>query len=170
MTTGRINQVTILRVRSHTLKERSRLVTPRPVGRSGYLQGWGTGRSPPPSPDDPRGRSRRRPPRAIQLPPLSSPRGGPRQTWGFATLNAGPHCPIHPSVGGYQPPITRVPRRAVKQLAGPPRVSASVDLRMSWENASHRPTIHRFLRSPQSIAYGSSEHPRPAMRPKVSPQ
>ena len=30
MTTGRINQVTILRVRSHALKERSRLVTPHP--------------------------------------------------------------------------------------------------------------------------------------------
>ena len=75
-------------------------------------------RNPTPHPGVPRGRSRRDAPRAIQLPPLSCPRSGPGQTWGFATLNAGPHCTIRTSDGGYRWPITWVPYRAVEQLTG----------------------------------------------------
>ena len=119
MTTGRINQVTILRVRSHTLEERSRLVTPHPRGgdQDIYKVGGRTEAQHParetPGPKRPENR-----PRAIQLPPLSNPRGGPGQKWGFATLDAGPHCTIHLSVGGYRHRSHWV-RRAVKQLTDP---------------------------------------------------
>ena len=167
MTTGRINQVTILRVRSHTLQERSRLVTPHPRrDDQDSCKVGGRAEAQRPARATPGAEAAERSPRAIQLPPLSSPRDGPGQTWGFATLNAGPHCTMRPSVGGYQPPITWVPRRAMKRLAGSPRVSASVDPRMSWDNDSQRPTIHRLLRSPQSKICGSSGHPRPAIRPR----
>ena len=47
--------------------------------------------------------------RAIQFSPLNHPRGGPGQEWGFATLDAGPHCPIRPSVGSCSRPITQRP-------------------------------------------------------------
>ena len=132
MTTGRINQVSILRVRSHTLEERSRLVTPHPRrdDQDIYKVG-GRAEARRPARGTPGAEAAERSPRAIQLPPLSRPRDGPGQTWGFATLNAGPHCTIRPSDEGYPPPITWVPRRATKQRAGSPRISALVDPRMS---------------------------------------
>ena len=47
------------------------------------------------------------------------------------------------------------------------RVPTDIGLRLTPEcledNDSHRPTIHRLLQSPQSKAYGSSGHPRPAL-------
>ena len=133
MTTGRINQVTILRVRSHTLEGRSRLVTPHPRRDDQDIYKVGDrAEAPCPARATPGAEAAERSPRAIQLPPLSFPRSGPGQTWGFATLNAGPHCPIRPSEGGYQPPITW----------GPPPCS---------EAASGMPTGYRLRLTPKCL-------------------
>ena len=86
--------------------------TPPPVDRGGdqdiYKVG-GRAEAQRPTRETPGAEAAERSPRVIQLPPLSSPRDGPGQTWGFATLNVGPHCTIRPSVGGYQPPATWAP-------------------------------------------------------------
>lgn len=89
-----------------------------------------------------RGRSRRQTHRAIQLPPLSCPRSGPPQPWRFTTPNAGPRCSIHPSVGGYQPPVT--PGGGYRLRLSPKCLA---------DNDSHRPTIHRLLQSPREVPW-----------------
>jgi len=128
MTTGRINQVTIvarypgLRPKAEGIDRRSG-VEPKPDARAAQ----------PPRPQPP-GASR-----PIHLPPLSLPRGGPLQAWEFAARKVGPHCNIHPSVGGYQPPVTS---------------GDGYGLRLTpdclGDNDSHRPTIHRLLQSPRA--------------------
>ena len=75
MTTGRINQVSILRVRSHTLEERSRLVTPHP--RDGGDQDIYKVRGrpePTPSPGDRRGRSHQGIPAGHPIAPTAFPK------------------------------------------------------------------------------------------------
>ena len=123
------------------------LGTGRPAPRTGELgsfTGWDEGPQPHARPGRPPGaEAPARPPRAIQLPPLSSPRDGPPQTWGFATPEPAHPATCTPQSGGYQPPVTP---------------GGGYGLRSTPEclpdNGGHRPTIHGLRRSPTRRSEG----------------
>ena len=100
MTTGRINQVTILRVRSHALQGRSRLVTPHPRRGDQDIYKVGGGPEPNAQPGGPPGPKPHEGPLGHPIAPTELPKGRSGADVGFATLNAGPHCTIRPSAGG----------------------------------------------------------------------
>ena len=64
------------------------------------------GRSPAPGPGDPRGRSHQGPSTTHPIAPTELPKGWSAADVGMRDPEAGPHCDIHPSSGGYQPPVT----------------------------------------------------------------
>jgi len=102
MTTGRINQVTILTGRS-----------PAEAGTAGEPPGggqnrWPVGEGTPYTRPD--GVPAAEASRALCGPsnchPLSSPRRGPPQTWRLRPWERPADCDMHPLGGGYQPPVT----------------------------------------------------------------
>jgi hypothetical protein len=126
MTTGRINQVTIL---SRSPRE-APANRPQSGRQSSVLEGRCGKR---PAPSVPGARATTGPQGTIQLPPLCSPRGGPRHHRSGARRRHGvSHATLRrrlPSAGharsGYQPGL------APECLA---------------DNGGHRPVIHRLLR------------------------
>ena len=89
MTTGRINQVTIL---SPGAAVRRGPGLPPPRGSGGALRELGTAEADPAGQDHRAGRGGRRP--TIQLPPLSSPKGGPPGGYRVDDHQATRHAPL----------------------------------------------------------------------------
>ena len=150
MTTGRINQVTILTGQAAAPKGDG---PGEPPGRrSGLVKRSGAR----PKPVHP---ARETPEAEAQgisighpIAPTEFPRGwSAHSMWGFATRNAGPLCGIHALEGGYQPPVTP---------------GDGYELRLTPEcltdNDGHRPIIHRLRQSLRDEPRRSSNHPRPA--------
>ena len=153
MTTGRINQVTILSPAARTPRgvHGSRGAPVPKDGQSRQVVGAGPRSTPSPSPLE--GRSRPRRVRAIQLPPLSSPRDGPRQGVESArTRRIGPTL-RHTALERRIPAVRHAERR----------LRTSVDPRMSFGTmlAIDQPSTDSF-RAPEEKPQRSSGHPRPS--------
>ena len=103
MTTGRINQVTILRRPTTGVEGRQ---TPR-KGQSSQQEGSAPKHSPArrDSHQSPKARTAAAH-RTIQLPPLSSPKDGPPKTRSHPPKGAATGLSIRLSGGGYLPPVT----------------------------------------------------------------
>ncbi|MCJ1226915.1 hypothetical protein MMC12_003570 [Toensbergia leucococca] len=153
MTTGRINQVTIL---TGGPGREARGRPEEPPGGSQNRQVVGGGPKPgtrpgdPPGPEAPGG-----PRRAIQLPPLSSPGGGPPQ--GPLRARKG-----HPRAAACAPQEEDTSHRSRPEAATgfglPPSVS---------RKDRHRPTIHRLQRSRRGESPPAGFRGRPAVSPSV---
>ncbi len=141
MTTGRINQVTILTRSPHAPKGGGRPEDP-PEGRSGSLSRSGGGRSQTPGPGYPEPKPGRKPASTGHpIAPTEFPKGWSAADARAFDLKGQPalrHTPLKRRI-----PAARHARR---------RLRASVDPQMSLDNDSHRPFIHRLLQSPRSIA------------------
>ena len=146
MTTGRINQVTILNAVTR--------VAARPGGprQSSSLRGAQ-------STQRVAARSRaRRGRHAIHLPPLSSPRAV-RGTSGRA--RAVPECSMHPARGGYRPPVT--PRDGYQLRLTPKglKVCMAIGQQPADSNSARRrePTGRQGLKTP-SRPRGQGDTPK----------
>jgi len=146
MTTGRINQVTILNARPGTRGPPSRPSPPKRVEvvktrRTGTHKFAGR----PATALFPLREGSRQ---AIHLPPLSSPRRGPPQNWVGPVERAPPNCSMHPSRGGRRSPVTS------RDPEAPQRLLTTTCPQTSDEIFSQRPTIHRPHRARKAVPSG----------------
>ena len=139
MTTGRINQVTILTPLQRT-EAPIRGETPRREQSSSLEGGGSRAHLDPPGLPELRLHGF---PGIIQLPPLSSPKDGPPH--GCSGPKPIPVCDMRPSGGGYLPPVTS---EDGYRLGLTPKCLK--------DKGSHRPIIHRLHQSPPARADGSS--------------
>jgi hypothetical protein len=145
MTTGRINQVTILNARPGT---RGPPRQPNPPKRADVVKPEGPGHGVAGRPGTVPFPLRKGSRQAIQLPPLSSPRSGPPQKWVGPGEGAPPNCNIHPSRGGRRSPVTSRDPEASQRLL------TTAYPQTSDEIFSQRPTIHRPHRARKAAPFG----------------
>ena len=145
MTTGRINQVTILDAKPGTRGPPGQLNPPK---RAEVVKpegpGHGVAGRPPTALFQLREGSRQ----AIHLPPLSSPRRGPPQNWAGPPEEAPPNCNMHPSRGGRRSPVTSKDPEASQRLL------TTAYPQTSDEIFSQGPTIHRPHRARKAVPFG----------------
>lgn len=162
MTTGRINQVATVSRGRGTFGDARRPPVRNPQEGSRISRGSGkvrAGAETFPAPGFTRDVWRRRgAPRAIQLPPLSFPKGrSAPEPLRRGVCREPADWDIRPSRGGYQPPIT--PRGGGYRLRLAPECLA--------DNGSQRPAVHRLPQAHRAGAPGGLQDPGQPLRPQL---
>ena len=136
MTTGRINQVTILTGRPLRSEGRKDHRQPSIKKGSGLVKRSGREPKPNAQPRSPLGPKPPKVPMGDPICPTELPKEWSAATLGIHDPKACPRCAIYSSEGGYQPPVTP---------------GGGYELRLTpkclWDNDSHRPIIHRLRQS-----------------------
>ena len=118
------------------------------VNRSGHGPKPNAQPRPPPGPKPPEAST------GYPIAPTELPKEWSAATLGMHGPKTGPRCAIHPSEGGYQPPVTP---------------GGGYGLRLTpkclQDSDSHRPFIHRLRQSSRGEPHESSGHPNPVAVP-----